>query len=43
MEADVIIVMNDGQITGVGNHNSLLATNEEYAEIYYSQMDKKEN
>ena len=42
MEADVIIVMNDGQITGIGNHESLLGSNEEYTEIYYSQMDKKE-
>ncbi|MBO5907856.1 MAG: ABC transporter ATP-binding protein [Clostridia bacterium] len=42
MEADKIIVMNDGKITGIGIHKELLDTNEEYGEIYYSQMDKKE-
>lgn len=42
MEADTIIVMNDGRITGVGTHAELLQSNEEYGEIYYSQMDKKE-
>ena len=42
MEADTIVVMNDGRITGVGTHAELLANNEEYSEIYYSQMDKKE-
>ena len=42
MEADTIVVMNDGAITGVGTHAELLETNSEYSEIYYSQMDKKE-
>ncbi|MBE6672686.1 MAG: ABC transporter ATP-binding protein [Ruminococcaceae bacterium] len=42
MEADFIIVMDDGCITGVGSHNELLAGNTEYQEIYYSQMEKKE-
>ena len=42
MEADFIIVMNDGCITGVGSHDELLAGNTEYQEIYYSQMEKKE-
>ena len=41
-DADEIVVMNDGKITGVGTHGELLANNEEYAEIYYSQTDKKE-
>ena len=40
-EADMIIVMNDGRITGIGNHDELLESNAEYGEIYYSQMDKK--
>ena len=41
-DADKIIVMNDGRITGVGTHDELLDSNAEYSEIYYSQMDKKE-
>ena len=41
-DADKIIVMNDGAITGIGTHDELLDSNPEYSEIYYSQMDKKE-
>lgn len=41
MEADMIVVMDDGKITGVGKHDDLLANNTEYKEIYYSQMDKE--
>ena len=41
-DADIIVVMNDGKITGVGTHKELLQSNEEYQEIYYSQMDKEE-
>lgn len=40
-DADMIVVVNEGQITGVGTHDELLKTNEEYQEIYYSQMDKE--
>ena len=39
MDADKIIVMNDGRITGVGKHAELLDTNTEYNEIYTSQAD----
>ena len=42
MDADMIIVMNDGQITGVGTHASLMQSNIEYQEIYASQMESKE-
>jgi len=41
-DAEQIIVMNDGKITGVGTHEELLQNNEEYSEIYYSQMDKNQ-
>ena len=41
-DAEMIIVMDDGKVTGVGTHEQLLDHNEEYTEIYYSQMDKKE-
>ena len=40
-EADMIIVMNDGCVTGIGTHDELLENNKEYAEICYSQMDKE--
>lgn len=42
MDADKIIVLDDGRITGMGSHEQLLANNKEYQEIYYSQMEKKE-
>ncbi len=41
-DCDMIVVMNEGKITGVGTHDSLLKDCAEYGEIYYSQMDKKE-
>ncbi len=41
IDADMIIVMNEGEITGIGSHNELIKTNKEYQEIYYSQMDKE--
>ncbi len=36
-EADMIVVMNDGRITGIGTHSELLQSSEEYREIYESQ------
>lgn len=42
IDADMIIVMNDGKVTGVGNHEQLVKTNDEYREIFYSQTDGKE-
>lgn len=43
MDADMIVVMNDGRISGIGTHQSLLENNREYQEIYYSQIDKEES
>ena len=42
-DADEIIVLDEGRITGVGTHEYLLENNTEYQEIYYSQMDKTED
>lgn len=38
-DADMIIVMNEGKITGIGTHDELMQSNEAYREIYYSQHD----
>ena len=37
-EADVILVMKDGNIVEQGNHDSLLKQNGFYAQLYYSQF-----
>lgn len=37
-EADRIIVMNDGEIAGIGTHDELLKNNEIYRDVYESQM-----
>lgn len=36
-DADKIIIMENGKIVDVGNHNSLLNSNKIYQELYYSQ------
>lgn len=41
-DADCIVVLDDGKVTGIGSHEALLADNKAYQEIYESQMDKKE-
>ncbi len=41
-DADMIVVMDDGRITGVGRHDELMAQNTEYQEIYNSQISGKE-
>ncbi len=41
MEADKILVMDEGKIVGEGRHEELLKGCEAYQEIYYSQMDKE--
>ena len=38
MDADVIIILDDGKINAVGNHDSLLESNDIYREIYNSQI-----
>ena len=38
MEADRILVLDDGRITGIGTHGELMQSNREYREIYESQM-----
>lgn len=43
MEADKIVVMNEGAIADVGTHEQLLARCPDYQEIYYSQMEKEAN
>ncbi len=37
-DADMIIVMDDGKINGIGTHEELLKTNEIYKEVYTSQL-----
>ena len=37
-DCDQIIVLENGQINGIGSHEELLATNEIYQEVYYSQI-----
>ncbi len=41
MEADEIIVLEEGEIVGAGNHEELLKTCEIYRDIYYSQTEKE--
>lgn len=41
MEADQIVVMDEGKIVGLGRHQGLLADCSAYQEIYYSQMERQ--
>ena len=41
VEADKILVLDDGKVVGLGNHSELMESCEAYKEIYYSQMDKE--
>lgn len=43
MHADQIVVLEDGEIVGLGTHDEMLASCEVYQEIYYSQFRKNEN
>ena len=40
MNADQIIVLDDGEAVGIGTHEELLATCDIYSEIYHSQFKK---
>jgi len=42
MDADQILVLDNGQVVGQGTHKELLATNAVYQEIAYSQLSKEE-
>ena len=42
LNADQIIVMDDGAIVGIGTHRQLLETNPTYREIVYSQLSEAE-
>ena len=42
MHADTIIVLDDGNVAGMGTHEELLKTCEVYQEIYYSQFERSD-
>jgi ATP-binding cassette, subfamily B, multidrug efflux pump len=42
LNADQIVVMDDGAVVGIGTHRELLDTNETYREIVYSQLSESE-
>ncbi|MGT2799108.1 ABC transporter ATP-binding protein [Streptococcus marmotae] len=42
MDADQILVLDNGKVVGQGTHKELLAQNEVYQEIAYSQLSKEE-
>lgn len=42
MYADTILVLEDGKIAGIGDHQNLMDSCEVYREIYYSQFPKEE-
>ena len=42
LNADQIVVMDDGAVVGIGTHRELLETNETYREIVYSQLSESE-
>ena len=40
MNADKIIVLDDGEAVGIGTHEELMSSCEIYREIYYTQFKK---
>ena len=41
MQADQILVLNDGKLAGKGTHEELMQNCEIYQEIFYSQFPEK--
>ena len=39
--ADKILVLDDGELVGIGTHDTLLENCDVYQEIYYSQFPKE--
>ena len=42
MNADQIIVLNEGKVVGIGRHNELIKSCEVYKEIAFSQLSEEE-
>lgn len=42
IDADKIVVMDDGRIVGIGKHEDLIDSCKTYQEIYYSQKEREE-
>ena len=42
MDADKILVLDNGRLNGFGTHEELLKNNEIYREVYESQVNKEE-
>jgi ATP-binding cassette subfamily B protein len=42
MNADKIIVLDEGRIVGIGTHKELMETSEVYREIVFSQLSEED-
>jgi ATP-binding cassette subfamily B protein len=42
MNADKIIVLDEGRIVGIGTHRELMETSEVYREIVFSQLSEED-
>ena len=40
MHAEQIVVLDEGKVVGIGTHEQLLESCEEYQEIYWSQNER---
>ena len=43
MDADKIVIMNNGKIDDIGTHDELMERNAIYREVYYSQNKQTED